>query len=155
MSLSSSPILSVCHCTIGGRVGSQGARAGALRVMSELVPLPIGMPSPHSQQWHTFFFFQLSYLFLVVLGLCCCAWAFSSCGKWGLISSYSVRTSHCNGFSYCKAQELGMQASLVVACRLQSTGCRAQANGLSYPMACGIFPDQGLNSHPLHWQADS
>ena len=22
-------------------------------------------------------------------------------------------------------------------------------------MACGIFPDQGLNPCPLHWQADS
>ena len=75
MSLSSSPILSVCHCTIGGRVGSQGARAGALRVMSELVPLPIGMPSPHSQQWHTFFFFSCliyfwsCWVFVAVLGL--------------------------------------------------------------------------------------
>ena len=27
--------------------------------------------------------------------------------------------------------------------------------GLSCPTACGIFPDQGLNPCPLHWQADS
>ena len=25
------------------------------------------------------------HLYLVVLGLCCCAQAFSSCGKWGLL----------------------------------------------------------------------
>ena len=25
------------------------------------------------------------YLFLAALGLCCCAWAFSSCGEWGLL----------------------------------------------------------------------
>ena len=25
------------------------------------------------------------YLFLAVLGLCCCAWTFSSCGEWGLL----------------------------------------------------------------------
>ena len=25
------------------------------------------------------------YLFLVALGLHCCAWAFSSCGEWGLL----------------------------------------------------------------------
>ena len=25
------------------------------------------------------------YLFLATLGLCCCARAFSSCGKWGLL----------------------------------------------------------------------
>ena len=34
-------------------------------------------------------------------------------------------------------------ASVVVACRL------------SCPLACGIFPDQGLNQCSLHWQADS
>ena len=28
------------------------------------------------------------------------------------------------------------------------------AHGLSCPMACGIFPDQGLNPCPLHWQMD-
>ena len=29
------------------------------------------------------------------------------------------------------------------------------ADGLSCPVTCGIFPDQGLNLCPLHWQADS
>ena len=28
------------------------------------------------------------------------------------------------------------------------------AHGLSYSTACGIFPDQGSNPRPLHWQAD-
>ena len=28
---------------------------------------------------------QLTFFFLAVLGLCCCAWAFSSCGEWGLL----------------------------------------------------------------------
>ena len=28
-------------------------------------------------------------------------------------------------------------------------------NGLSCSMACGIFPDQGLNPCSLHWQVDS
>ena len=30
-------------------------------------------------------FIYLIYLFLAVLGLPCCAWAFSSCGEWGLL----------------------------------------------------------------------
>ena len=43
---------------------------------------------------------------------------------------------------------------------LQSTGSRrtgsvAVAHGPSCSVACGIFPDQGSNPHPLHWQADS
>ena len=29
------------------------------------------------------------------------------------------------------------------------------AHGLSCSTACGIFPDQGSNPRPLHWQADS
>ena len=29
------------------------------------------------------------------------------------------------------------------------------AHGLNCSAACGIFPDQGANLCPLHWQADS
>ena len=29
------------------------------------------------------------------------------------------------------------------------------AHGLSCSVACGIFPDQGLNPCPVHWQVDS
>ena len=54
------------------------------------------------------------------------------------------------GFSSC-----GAWASVVVARGLQSTGSVVVAHGLSYSVACGIFVDQGLNSCPLHWQADS
>ena len=43
---------------------------------------------------------------------------------------------------------------------LQSTGSRRSgsvvvAHGPSCSAACGIFPDQGSNPCPLHWQADS
>ena len=43
---------------------------------------------------------------------------------------------------------------------LRSTGSRRAgsvvvAHGLSRSAACGIFPDQGSNPCPLHWQADS
>ena len=43
---------------------------------------------------------------------------------------------------------------------LQNTGSRRAgsaivAHGPSRSMACGIFPDQGLNLCPLHWRADS
>ena len=33
-------------------------------------------------------------LFLAVLGLCCCAWVFSSCREWELLSTCGVRASH-------------------------------------------------------------
>ena len=40
--------------------------------------------------------------------------------------------------------------------RLQRrAGSVVVAHGLSCSAACGIFPDQGSNPCPLHWQADS
>ena len=54
-----------------------------------------------------------------------------------------AQASHCGGFSCCRTRALGPWASVVVAC------------GLSCSMACGIFPDQGLNPCSLHWQVDS
>ena len=44
---------------------------------------------------------------------------------------------------------------IVVACGLQRASSVVVAHGLSYPKACGIFPDLGSNPCPLHWQADS
>ena len=40
----------------------------------------------HIYHCNVFSFFKLIYLFLAALGLCCCAWAFSSCGERGLLS---------------------------------------------------------------------
>ena len=73
--------------------------------------------------------------------------AFSSCSEQGGYSRCGVPASCCIGFSRCGAWVLGAWAS------------RVEAQGLSslptLTPACGIFPDQGLNSCPLHWQADS
>ena len=82
-------------------------------------------------------------IFMAALGLCCCTQVFSSCSEPELLSSCSTQAPHCSDFSCCGAWALDAHASVVVACRL------------SCPVACGIFPDQGSNSYPLHWQADS
>ena len=47
------------------------------------------------------------YLFLAVLGLCCCSWALSGCREWEPLSTCGVHTSHCNGFYCYGAQALG------------------------------------------------
>ena len=52
-------------------------------------------------------------------------------------------TSHCGGSLVAEHRLQGTQASVVLVHRL------------SCPKACGIFPDQGSNLCPLHWQADS
>ena len=104
----------------------------------------------------------LIYLFLAVLGLRCCAQAFSSCGEQGLlfvavrgllIMVASLVVEH--GLQAHGLQQLWHAGSVVVACRLQSTGSVVVAHRLSCSAACGIFPDQGWNPCPLHWQADS
>ena len=80
---------------------------------------------------------------MAVLGLRFCARAFSSCGKWGPLF-IAVRGP------------LTIVASLVAEHRLQMhrlSSCGSR--GPSCSAACGIFPDQGLNPCPLHWQADS
>ena len=89
-----------------------------------------------------FFFFFLIYLFMVVLGLCFCARASFNCDKWGPLF-IAVRGP------------LTVAASLVVEHRLQTRRLIIVAHGPSCSTACGIFPDQGSNPCPLHWQADS
>ena len=58
---------------------------------------------------------------MAVLGLCCCARAFSSCGEQGLLCC-GAWASHCGGFSPCGARALGTRASVVVARGLSSCG---------------------------------
>ena len=66
-------------------------------------------------------------------------WTFSSCSEKGLLPSCGARASLCSGFSCCRAQALGVQASVVVA------------HGLSCSVACWIFPDQESNRCPSRW----
>ena len=70
---------------------------------------------------------------MAALGLHCCVWATLCC---------STPASHCSGFSCCRAQALGAQASVVTA------------PGLRCSVAHEIFLDQSLNPCPLHWQVD-
>ena len=57
-------------------------------------------------------------------------------------------SSRCAGLSLSWPLLLGSTGS-------RCTGSVVVAHGPSYYAACGIFPDQGSNLCPLHWQADS
>ena len=81
------------------------------------------------------FFFLLCWIFIAVLGF-----------------SLVVASG-----DYSSLQYMGF--SLWWLLLLQSMGSRRAgsvvvAHGLCSLMACGIFPDQGLNPCPLHWQVD-
>ena len=79
---------------------------------------------------------------MAVLGLRFCERAFSSCGKQRPLF-----------IAVCRP--LTIAASLVAEHRLQTLRLSNVAHGPSCSEACGIFPDQGLNPCPLHWQVDS
>ena len=89
-----------------------------------------------------FFFFKLIYLFR----LC---WVFVSVRGLSLVAASG-------GHSSSRCAGLSLSRPLL----LRSTGSRRAgsvivAHGPIHSAACGIFPDQGSNPCPLHWQADS
>ena len=99
------------------------------------------------------FFLNLIFMFGCA-GLHCCAWAFSSCGQQGPLSGWGARASHHGGFSCCRARAPGTWGSAVAAHGLLSMGLVVW-HGPRCSMAWRIFPDQGSNLCPQHWQVDS
>ena len=89
-----------------------------------------------------FLIFIYLYLFLAVLALRFCARAFSSCGKRGPLF-IAVRGP------------LTVAPLLLRSTSSRCAGSAVVAHGPSCSTTCGIFPDQGSNPSPLHWQADS
>ena len=92
-----------------------------------------------------FFLNKFIYLF-IYFWLC---WVFVSVRGLSLVAASGGHSS-----SRCAGLSLSRPLSL------RSTGSRRAssvvvAHGLSCSAACGIFPDQGSNPCPLHWQADS
>ena len=93
-----------------------------------------------------FLFYLFIYLFIYLFRLC---WVFVSVrGLSPVAASGGHSSSRCAGLSPSRPLPL------------QSTGSRRAgsvvvAHGPSCSAACGIFPDQGSNPRPPHWQADS
>ena len=92
----------------------------------------------------------LIYLF-IYFWLC---WVFVSVRGLSLVAaSGGHSSSRCMGLSLSRPLLLGPLL-------LRSTGSRRAGSVVvehrpSCSVACGIFPDQGSNPCPLHWQADS
>ena len=95
-----------------------------------------------AQEAVLFFFFNL----FIYFWLC---WVFISVRGLSLVVASG-------GHSSLRCAGLSLSRPLL----LRSTGSRRAgsvvvAHGPSCSAACGIFPDQGSNPCPLHWQADS
>ena len=92
-----------------------------------------------------FLFFFFNNLF-ISLWLCC---VFVSVRGLSLVvASGGHSSSRCVGLSLSRPLLLRRTGS-------RSAGSVVVAHGPSCSAACGIFPDQGPNPCPQHWQADS
>ena len=108
-----------------------------LLVLHTIINLPY---KKHLKQW-TFKFYLFIYLWL--------CWVFVSVRGLSLVAaSGGHSSSRCAGLSVSRPLLLWS-----MGCR--RTGSGIVAHGPSRSAACGIFPDQGSNPCPLHWQADS
>ena len=85
---------------------------------------------------YLFIYFWLRWVFVSVRGLSL------------VVASGGHSSSRCAGFSLSWPLPLRGTGS-------RRTGSAVVAHGPSCSAACGIFPDQGSNPCPLHWQADS
>ena len=121
--------------------------------------------SPHSLLYqyescfyHFFVCFLINLFYFVYFGL---HWIFVAMCRLSLVAaSRGCSSLQCAGFSLRWLLLLQSTGSRRLGFR--SCGSRALehrlsvvAHGLSCSVACGIFPDQGSNPCPLHWQADS
>ena len=99
---------------------------------------PEALPSPRSQCALRLPVFFNAFIFGCAGPSLLPVWAFSTCSRLGLLSGCGAWASHSSGFSCFRTR------ALVVVAR-----------GLSCSSARGIFPDQGSNPCPLHWQVAS
>ena len=101
-----------------------------------------------TMHYHLFIYLSISlsiYLF-IYLWLC---WVFVSVRGLSLVAaSGGHSSSQCAGLSLSRPLLLRSTGS-------RRAGSAIVAHGPSCSAACGIFPDQGSNPCPLHWQADS
>ena len=118
------------ECTEGG---VEGLRRGQIRWALEAL----------LRTWTFIFYFILFLNFYLFIYLWLC-WVFVSVRGLSLVVASG-------GHSSSRWAGLSLSRPLL----LRSAGSVVMAHGPSCSAACGIFPDQGSNPCPLHWQADS
>ena len=77
-------------------------RSSALQADS-LPSEPLEKPRKYQQLFLSFIHSFIHSFLFGCTGLHCYVWTFSPVSKWGLLSSCSVKVSHCGGFSCCRA----------------------------------------------------
>ena len=88
------------------------------------------------------------YLFIYLFIYGCVGSSFLCEGFLLVVASVGHSSSRCAGLSLSRPLLLRSTGS-------RRAGSVVVAHGPSCSAACGIFPYQGSNAYPLHWQADS
>ena len=101
---------------------------------------------------YIFFNFWVYFIYFIYLFMAC--WVFVSVLEFSLVAASGGHSSlRCAGLSLSRPLLLRSTGSRCAGSR--RAGSVVVAHGLRCSAACGIFPDQGSNRCPLHWQADS
>ena len=101
--------------------------------------------NPCPLRWQADSFYLFIYLFIYLW----LSWVFVSVRGLSLVvASGGHGSSRCAGLSLSRPLLLRSTGS-------RRAGSVIVAHGPSCSAACGIFPDQGSNLCPLHWQTDS
>ena len=96
-----------------------------------------------------FFLIISTFIYLFIYFFIWLCWVFISVrGLPLVVASGGHSSSRCAGLSPSRPLLLRSTGS-------RRAGSVVVAHGPSCSTACGIFPDQGSNPCPLHWQADS
>ena len=110
-------------------------------------PLCLSKAAPPLGLGWLFFLFFNKFIYLFIYFWLC--WVFVSVqGLSPVAASGGHPSSRCAGLSLSRPLLLRSTGS-------RRTGSVVVAHGPSCSAACGIFPDQGSNPCPLHWQANS
>ena len=99
-----------------------------------------------------YIYYVVTFIYLFILNLFIyfwLCWVFVSVRGLSLVAASGGHSSlRCAGLSLSWPLLLRSRGS-------RRAGSAVVAHGPSCSAACGIFPDQGSNPCPLHWQADS
>ena len=109
------------------------------------------------------FFKILLFIYFWLCWVCVAVWVFFQlqlvratpelwCAGFSLWWLLLLQSTGSRAHGFQQLQHMGLVA---VDPSLQGTGSVIEVHRLSSSIACGIFPDQGLNLCLLHWQVDS
>ena len=133
-------LFQVCDLEVGTERGGGNHRFLGCCKLHPIHQGPSFVGRPKKSYFYFFIFFYFYFL------LC---WVFVSVRGLSLVAaSGGHSSSRCAGLSLSRPLLLRSTGS-------RHAGSVVVAQGPSCSVACGIFPDQGSNPCPLHWQADS